>query len=131
MTTPGSGFGPTGEGFVRASAFAHRCTDVLLLSPHLHSSARLPRRRIWKGVHLDEGEHLAIAQHEHRVVMPLTLSRLWWTHPGLLAGGLCCGVETGLRFIAGMMCWRQWSGSRRLTGSEAGGRLAASAETGI
>mmetsp|Transcript_12449 Transcript_12449/g.37435 ORF Transcript_12449/g.37435 Transcript_12449/m.37435 type:complete len:460 (+) Transcript_12449:201-1580(+) len=28
VTTPGSGFGPTGEGFVRASAFAHR-EDVL------------------------------------------------------------------------------------------------------
>jgi aspartate/methionine/tyrosine aminotransferase len=25
VTTPGSGFGPAGEGFVRASAFAHRC----------------------------------------------------------------------------------------------------------
>ena len=24
VTTPGSGFGPAGEGFVRASAFAHR-----------------------------------------------------------------------------------------------------------
>ncbi len=25
VTTPGSGFGPAGEGFVRASAFGHRC----------------------------------------------------------------------------------------------------------
>ena len=25
VTTPGSGFGPGGEGFVRASAFGHRC----------------------------------------------------------------------------------------------------------
>jgi aspartate/methionine/tyrosine aminotransferase len=36
VTTPGSGFGPAGEGFVRASAFGHRCDplhswrDVLL-----------------------------------------------------------------------------------------------------
>ncbi len=26
VTTPGSGFGPAGEGFVRASAFGHRYT---------------------------------------------------------------------------------------------------------
>ena len=28
VTTPGSGFGPAGEGFVRASAFAHRCRAI-------------------------------------------------------------------------------------------------------
>ena len=35
VTTPGSGFGPAGEGFVRASAFAHRWalnSQTLLLS---------------------------------------------------------------------------------------------------
>lgn len=26
VTTPGSGFGPAGEGFVRASAFGHRAS---------------------------------------------------------------------------------------------------------
>ena len=30
VTTPGSGFGPAGEGFVRASAFAHRCHASLV-----------------------------------------------------------------------------------------------------
>ena len=29
VTTPGSGFGPAGEGFVRASAFGHRCEPLL------------------------------------------------------------------------------------------------------
>lgn len=29
VTTPGSGFGPAGEGFVRASAFGHRCIHPL------------------------------------------------------------------------------------------------------
>ena len=33
VTTPGSGFGPGGEGFVRASAFGHR--SVLLLESAL------------------------------------------------------------------------------------------------
>ena len=30
VTTPGSGFGPAGEGFVRASAFAHRYASCWL-----------------------------------------------------------------------------------------------------
>ena len=29
VTTPGSGFGPAGEGFVRASAFGHRRASLL------------------------------------------------------------------------------------------------------
>ncbi len=32
VTTPGSGFGQAGEGFVRASAFGHRLPRVSLLS---------------------------------------------------------------------------------------------------
>ena len=38
VTTPGSGFGPAGEGFVRASAFGHRCEQALVAShPSCHS----------------------------------------------------------------------------------------------
>ena len=38
VTTPGSGFGPAGEGFVRASAFGHRCEQALIAShPSCHS----------------------------------------------------------------------------------------------
>lgn len=33
VTTPGSGFGPTGEGFVRASAFAHRWAASVVPCP--------------------------------------------------------------------------------------------------
>lgn len=32
VTTPGSGFGPAGEGFVRASAFGHRSVSCILLT---------------------------------------------------------------------------------------------------
>ena len=35
VTTPGSGFGPAGEGFVRASAFGHRCEPC-------HATTRSP-----------------------------------------------------------------------------------------
>jgi len=31
VTTPGSGFGPAGEGFVRASAFGSRCVGFCFL----------------------------------------------------------------------------------------------------
>ena len=41
VTTPGSGFGPTGEGFVRASAFAHR-REVPHLPPRPPPPLSLP-----------------------------------------------------------------------------------------
>jgi hypothetical protein len=34
VTTPGSGFGPAGEGFVRASAFGSRCVTALVGAQH-------------------------------------------------------------------------------------------------
>ena len=43
VTTPGSGFGPAGEGFVRASAFGHRCGACA--SHNMPGSCFL---RVWK-----------------------------------------------------------------------------------
>lgn len=94
VTTPGSGFGPAGEGFVRASAFGHRCAPFTLRHLVLHdmlSIASLPGCR-WPCPYLVtlcylSSEHDSKAKAKQLISGHIELISAEWTlHSHLLIG---------------------------------------------